>query len=399
MPNPPAAPQPAPSPAPPPARTRDPRLDVFRGLGMFIIMIAHIPWNVWSNWIPARFGFSDATEMFVFMSGMASAVAFGRVFDRQGFLVGSARVAERVWQVYWVHVAIFLLLAALVAWMGPMPFGDKTYMQQLNLVPFFRDTATNLVGFLTLTYVPNYFDILPMYLVILALIPVVLAAARVHVGAALGLMAALWLSAQLRLLDLPAEPWSDRTWFFNPFGWQLCFFLGFFWMRGDIPAPAFDRRLLALAVVVLAASVPLAYWPLYVAVDWLGAIRGEMGWLITKTRFGILRLVHFLALAYVALWIVERWGGLIRNAAARVCAKVGQQSLAVFAVGLVVSRLAGIYLDFAGRDTLTYAIANLAGIAILIATAYLVAWFKSAPWKAKAPKPAAAGSPALKAAE
>ena len=55
-----------------------------------------------------------------------------------------------------------------------MPFGDKTYMQQLNLVPFFRDTATNLVGFLTLTYVPNYFDILPMYLVILALIPVVL---------------------------------------------------------------------------------------------------------------------------------------------------------------------------------------------------------------------------------
>ncbi|WP_349370380.1 OpgC domain-containing protein [Salinarimonas sp.] len=386
--------------APPPTRPRDPRLDVFRGLGMFIIMIAHVPWNTWSNWIPARFGFSDATEMFVFMSGMASAIAFGRVFDAQGFGVGTARVAQRIWQVYWVHVAVFLTIAALVAAMGPMPFGDKTYMQQLNLVPFFENTATNLIGFLTLTYVPNYFDILPMYLVILALMPIVLVLARVHVGVALGFVAVLWLAAQVRLLDLPAEPWSDRTWFFNPFGWQLCFFLGFFWMRGDIPAPRLDSpKLLALAILVLVASFPLAYWPLFLAVEPLEAIRGEIGVLITKTRFGILRLVHFLALAYVALWIVERWGGLVRNAAARVVAKVGQQSLAVFATGLVVSRLAGMYLDHAGRETLTYAIANVSGIAILIATAYLVGWFKSSPWKAKADKPAPAARQAPAPAE
>lgn len=387
--------------APPPARPRDPRLDVFRGLGMIIIMIAHIPWNTWSNWIPARFGFSDATEMFVFMSGMASAVAFGRVFDAQGFGVGTARVAQRVWQVYWVHVAVFLVVAALMAGMGPMPFGDKTYLEELNLVPFFEDTARNLIGFLTLTYVPNYFDILPMYLVILALIPVVIALARLHAGVALAAVAALWLAAQFGLLDLPAEPWSDRTWFFNPFAWQLCFFLGFFWMRGDIPAPRLDSpRLLALALLALVASFPFAYWPLFVAVEPLEAIRGEIGTLIDKTRFGILRLVHFLALAYVALWIVERWGGLVRNAAARVLAKVGQQSLAVFATGLVVSRLAGIHLDHAGRETPTYAVANLTGIATLIATAYLVAWFKSSPWKARgghgkeaptpAPRPAAA---------
>ncbi len=47
-------------------RMRDPRLDFFRGLGMFIILIAHIPGNTWLNWIPARFGFSDAADMFVF---------------------------------------------------------------------------------------------------------------------------------------------------------------------------------------------------------------------------------------------------------------------------------------------------------------------------------------------
>ena len=54
---------------------RDPRLDFFRGIGMLIILSAHIPDNQWILWIPARFGFSDATEMFVFLSGMASASA------------------------------------------------------------------------------------------------------------------------------------------------------------------------------------------------------------------------------------------------------------------------------------------------------------------------------------
>jgi hypothetical protein len=53
------------------ATLRDPRLDFFRGLAMFIILIAHVPSNWWTLWIPARFGFSDATEIFVFCSGMA----------------------------------------------------------------------------------------------------------------------------------------------------------------------------------------------------------------------------------------------------------------------------------------------------------------------------------------
>ncbi|GGK45303.1 OpgC family protein [Salinarimonas ramus] len=393
----------APPPGAPPTvpRPRDLRLDVFRGLGMIIIMISHIPWNLWSNWIPARYGFSDATEMFVFMSGMASAIAFGRVFDRQGFGVGTARVAQRVWQIYWVHLAIFMVLATLVVVMGPMPFGDETYVEQLNLVPFFEDTARNLVGLMTLTYVPNYFDILPMYLVILAMMPLVVGLARASVPLALGVLVVLWACAQARLLDLPAEPWSDRTWFFNPFGWQLLFFLGFFWMRGDLPAPPrASPALLAACLAVVVVTVPFAHWPIYQSVDWVGAGREALVPYLSKTRLGILRLVHFLALAYVALWVVDRWGVLLRNGVARVLAKVGQQSLAVFALGLVLSRALGIYLDFAGREPVTYAIANVTGVAVLVATAYVVGWFKASPWKQKAPAATPPRSnPALSPAE
>src|SRR5690606_16367543 len=94
MSNPVSSPLPAAKPA------RDPRLDFFRGLGMYIILIAHISGNPWTLWIPARFGFSDATEIFVFCSGMASAIAFGAVFSKAGWVMGALRIMHRVWQVY-----------------------------------------------------------------------------------------------------------------------------------------------------------------------------------------------------------------------------------------------------------------------------------------------------------
>ena len=91
-----------------PKRRRDLRLDFFRGIAMLIIFIAHVPGNLWTRYIPARFGPSDATEMFVFCSGFASAIAFGGVFLRSGFAVGVLRVLFRSWQIYWAHIALFV---------------------------------------------------------------------------------------------------------------------------------------------------------------------------------------------------------------------------------------------------------------------------------------------------
>ena len=75
---------------------------------MFIILIAHVPWNGWTEWIPARFGFSDAADMFIFCSGAASALAFAPIFDKRGWYLGTVRIVYRVWQIYWAHIAVFL---------------------------------------------------------------------------------------------------------------------------------------------------------------------------------------------------------------------------------------------------------------------------------------------------
>ncbi|MDZ4134570.1 MAG: OpgC domain-containing protein, partial [Paracoccaceae bacterium] len=341
---------------------RDPRLDVFRGLAMFIILIAHTPGNFFALWIPARFGFSDATEIFVFCSGMASAIAFGRAFDNRGWLIGTARVAHRCWQVYWAHIALFLTIAMMMALFDQWQFLDKSFVGSLNLKPFFNNTQSQLTGLMTLTYVPTYFDILPMYLVVLAMMPLVMALASVHLGLVAGFVGVVWLGANMGRFALPAEPWSAREWFFNPFGWQLIFFTGFAFMRGWLPKPPVSRALLLLAGGLVLATVPFAYFRILNAVPELRDAARSIRFLTEKTDFGLLRYVHFLAVAYLA-WAAAGVGGrrlrpggpgLFARAGRRIVARierVGQQSLAVFIFSMVAAQILGAVMDVFGRGT------------------------------------------------
>lgn len=329
------------------ARARDPRLDFFRGAAMLIILVAHIPENAWILWIPARFGFSDATEIFVFCSGLASALAFGATFAARGWLIGAARIAHRVWQVYWAHIGVVLATAAMLVAVDVNGWGARPhpYVTEPHVVPLFEDTARALVGLMTLTYVPGLFDILPMYLVILGMIPLVMALHRAGgLGAAAAFVLVIWsaaalagfarvaegagqgpwlrdaaiaVGAQLSELNLPATPDGAHVWFFNPFSWQLVFFTGFAFGMGWLPAPPVSRRLALAAAALALACIPFAWHKLYIGVyfaddallpQWLWEVRSGTAALHDKTTFGVLRYLHFLAVAYLA-WIAVGPGG------------------------------------------------------------------------------------------
>lgn len=393
-----------------PVNVRDLRLDFFRGLAMFIILIAHTPGNFLTSWIPARWGFSDATEIFVFCSGMASAIAFGRGFDRVGWRLGSARVAFRVWQVYWAHVGLFFATLALTVALTDSGLGTRNYWGQLNLWPIFvqSDKWSNpdiLLSFMTLRYVPNYFDILPMYMVVLLLMPIIMALANVNKWLVGAFVFSVWLLAQKQLmislglehlfLGLPAEPWTARNWFFNPFGWQLIFFTGFAFMRGWLPKPPVNKMLVGIALFLVLANVPLSNIGVReFGFEWAREWRIGNNILIDKSSFGVLRYVHFLALAYL-FWVaagdkgdrlLATGSGALAHIWERCLAiilKVGQQSLAVFVVSMFTARLMGFGMDVMGRETATVLLVNLAGGGVLIATAYSAGWFKSQPWRAK----------------
>jgi len=404
----------APSGAMPSKTVRDVRLDFFRGIAMFIILFAHTPGNFFTLWIPARFGFSDATEMFVFCSGMASAIAFGATFDRAGVLLGTARVIYRIWQVYWAHVGLFFTTAALMVFFTDLDITTRNYWGNLNLWMLFVesehwDNSNILFSFMTLQWVPNLFDILPMYMVILAMMPLVIVMARVHFGLVMVTSIVLWAFAQRNLteaLGLPyinftAEPWVgdddwQRRWFLNPFGWQLIFFTGFAFMRGWLPKPPVKWWLISLAVVIVLANVPFSN----IGVRELGfefarEWRANNSQWFSKIDHGILRYVQFLALAYLGWVLAGDKGDRIRAGAGvlgRIWApflaiflKVGQQSLAVFVVSIIVGRTNGVILDLIGRNILTVIGVNLFGMALLVLTAYGAGWMKSQPWKVRRP--------------
>lgn len=338
----------APAPgARPGKRPRDPRLDFFRGQAMFIILIAHTPNNAWNNWIPARFGFSDATEIFVFCSGMASALAFGGVFARAGWWLGTARIAFRVWQVYWAHVGVFLFTSVLLFAITHYGWGlpGKEYFREPFVVPLFTDTGPALLGILTLTYVPGLFDILPMYLVILAMIPAVIwVQGRFGTIACFAALFTLWaatniadysrfaasstdlnmlqlaifdLGKPLMFLNLPGNPFDPHFWYFNPFAWQLVFFTGFMFGMGWFPHPPIRRWLLRLAAGYVILVIPFAwfriYGGLYVPHDWavVQFFDSARGWIEPfwwKSAVGGLRYLHFLAVAYLAFAAVGPGG-------------------------------------------------------------------------------------------
>ena len=359
-------------------RPRDERLDLFRGLTMLIIFVAHLPENSWNAWIPARFGFSSGAELFVFCSGIASAIAFGSVFTRRGFMLGAARIAYRIWQVYWAQIGLVLALIALAAGLDKV-FGLAVVAQQFQ--PLLADPEAALLGLATLTWQPDYLDILPMYLVILALVPVMMLARRLHAALPFLIVAALYAAVWATGLNLSGNPWTGAGWFLNPFAWQLIFFIGFFIAMKWLPVPRLcERRLMLAAALFILLSVPLSFWgilehwPLAQAARDLVIPAGE------KTDLHILRVLHFLALTYLVLSLIEPWRNRLDRGAGHLLILIGRQSLACFLASVMLARLLGTIADMAGRGELVVALLNLAGFALILATALVVGWFKNAPW-------------------
>src|SRR5687767_15799990 len=106
-----AAPETAATAAPaitlPAAAERELRLDLFRGLALWLIFIDHLPTNLLTWFTIRNYGFSDATEIFIFISGYTAAFVYGRAMLEAGVVVATARTLRRVWQIYVAHVFLF----------------------------------------------------------------------------------------------------------------------------------------------------------------------------------------------------------------------------------------------------------------------------------------------------
>ena len=99
-----------------PSTGRDLRLDLFRGLALWLIFLDHIPTNIVSWFTIRNYGFSDATEIFIFISGYTAAFVYGRAMRERGFVVAGARILKRAWQIYVAHIFLFAIFMAEIAY-------------------------------------------------------------------------------------------------------------------------------------------------------------------------------------------------------------------------------------------------------------------------------------------
>ena len=155
-----------------------------------------------------------------------------------------------------------------------------------------------------------------------------------------------------------------------------------------VAGAAVNRALMMVAATFLFVSVPFAWFRIHDVSPFFAHAAQVLHPFTDKTHFGILRFVHFLAIAYLAAYLVPV--ALMQdNALGKLVQRIGQQSLAVFMAGMVAAQIIGIALDHAGRTPVTIAMANLTGFAVLAAVALVVGWYKASPWKSPRTAPSA----------
>ncbi|MGH7210366.1 MAG: OpgC family protein, partial [Acetobacteraceae bacterium] len=291
---------------------RDRRLDLARGLCLFVIMVDHMRFNNFGYWTFGQFGLSDAAAVFLFVSGYTAAIAFGRTFDRAGWLIGAARVLQRVWTLYVAQIAVVLAVAAIPGFALHL-LGAHGYVKVLGLQLMFHDPIEAFWGIVSLTYVPGHLDILPVYVVLLAAVPGAVALARIDQRIVPVASLALWLAAWFWHWNLPANPVGAGGWYFDPFSWQLlflgAFMLGMGWVRA--PSPSRPLDILAGAMLVFGLVVRVhAIWSL------TPALTAVQDWTIAhldKSHLGPFEILHFAALAYLATRLVDRVPAILQS--------------------------------------------------------------------------------------
>ena len=152
---------------------RDLRLDLFRGLALWLIFLDHIPSNLVA-WVTIRnYGFSDATEIFVFVSGYTAAFVYGKAMQERGFLIAGARILRRAWQIYVAHIFLFTIYMAEIAYVATS-FENPLYAEEMNILDFLKQPEVTIIQALLLKFKPANMDVLPLYIVLLLLFPPIL---------------------------------------------------------------------------------------------------------------------------------------------------------------------------------------------------------------------------------
>jgi len=368
----------------PSAMERDLRLDFFRGVALFCIFLDHLPNNILAEFTFQSVMLADAAEVFILISGYTAGMVYGRAMERQGFVAAGIRVYHRLWQLYVAHIFLFMIFLGMVAYtQGAL--NKSLYAEEFGATNFLSEPGLAVVQALMLQFQPAFMDILPLYIVLLAVLPLVLAGFRSWPGVVSLVSFALWLTVQLdNRVALAAYPGPDRVWYLNPFAWQALFLLGawFGWrnIHGGVSWLGHRWLFWLAAALSLAGFLIRVNWTLHGFYDPIPVlVSAKLLWpFLSKTDMGFLRLVNVLAVALLVTSLIRIQARFLASPAAWPFLICGRNSLYIFCLGILLSVLGHLVLnEFFGGVAMQLAV-SVAGVVIMIAVAALLEWFVAA---------------------
>src|SRR5246500_1880751 len=354
---------------------RDLRIDACRGIALWFIFVDHIPNNV-GSWLTLRnYGFSDAAEVFMFVSGLTCALAYSKAWRSEGWSGVINRTLRRSWDIYVAFLLLTLASAILVHLLGGGSPADENNTRILLDQP-----GATLARAAILQYRPVNTDVLPIFvllhLLFAPLLWLLLRGPNVTLGASLALYALVYV------LGWTVPAWPNGHWAFNPLAWQLLVVLGAWWIiEGKRFRPWLTSR------TVLVPAVLYIVFSLIIALSWrikpLEALVPQallkLLHPMDKSNLDPLRLLHFLALAVLAVWFVPRnWRGLT-TAVMRGAIRCGQNSLPIYCLGVLLTFASHLALLDISEGLMMQIALSVGGVLVMVAAATLLNLIKIKP--------------------
>ncbi len=344
-------------------------IDFWRGFALVTIFVNHVPGIYYERFTHRNVSLSDSAELFVFLAGWALrllADSFEKTGSRTQLI---ARLGSRALTIYAAQMLLIAIAIAMLA--GAATFYDNPLLLEWhNAAAVFYDPVRAHIGLALLTHQLGYFDILPLYVVLMVLAPGIVLLHRAAPGMLLPISLAIYFVALVYRVTPSTWP-TQGHWFFNPLTWQAVFVLGFA-LAADAGPGALVRRHLAAVrwisfpvVVVTAVVVQMSWLP-----DPTTVPEPKLLFLDEKSFLTPMRLLHFLALAAVASAVYPFIAAAVPPLV-DFLARLGRNSLNVFCVGSILSLSAQIVrFEYQGGLVLDTAIV-VVGIAALGVTGWL----------------------------
>jgi len=360
---------------------RDIRLDFFRGIGLWMIYLDHIPDDVVS-WLTLRnYGFSDAAEAFVFISGYLVGFIYAPIVRDGLFLAALKRLWKRAAEMYVAHIMLFLLFTAQIA-RTVRRFDNPMYEDEFNVHNFLQHPDELIGKALTLRYKPVDLDVLPLFIVLVGAAPFIVWCLVRRPNLTLLGSAVFYVLARVFDWNIASYP-AGTVWYFNPFCWQLIFVFGAWCGFGQVQK--FTRWIWSPAVMTIAAAwLAFAFtivltWHFHSLEALIPKWMIRLIYPIDKTDLDMLRFTHFLALAVLVTQLVPRGWKALHRAWARPVLVCGRHSLPIFCIGVFMSFSAHWILAQYPGDVWEQIVVSLAGIAVMIAVAWVLDWASGVP--------------------